>query len=212
MRFLVRWAFRGFLVLIALGVAAVLIKDALLKAIAESQLRAQTGMDVKIGRLETGLFRPTLSVEDLTLYNRPEFGGSPFLVMPDLHVEWDGWALLSRRLHFRLVRVAVSEINVVEARDGRSNFPMNFEDPGIRVPLPAPGSRPILGLDFGGIDTLNLTLHQVRYTNLRNPRKNARVKLDLHNEIIQNVRSMADLTNLLMKVSLRKGVTISGGV
>ncbi len=86
MRFLVRWTFRLVILAAVLAVALILSKDALLKSLAETQIRAQTGMDVRIGKLELGLFSPTLNVEDFKLYNPAEFGGSPLLDVPDLHV------------------------------------------------------------------------------------------------------------------------------
>ena len=114
MKTLFRWVFRLFVLSIVLVVALVLLKDTLVKAIAERQIRAQTGMDVKIGKFELGLLSPTLSIEDFKIYNTAEFGGSPFLVMPELHVECEGSDLMAHRLHLKLVRFNLAEINIVQ--------------------------------------------------------------------------------------------------
>jgi uncharacterized protein involved in outer membrane biogenesis len=211
MKFLVRWAFRGLILLIVLLVALVLLKDTLLKALTESRIRDATGMDVRISRFEVGLLRPTLSIEDFKLYNLPEFGGSPFLVVPDLYAELDPHALLRHQLRFKLVRAAVTELNIVEASSGRSNLRLDGTVAGSAVTRILPDQDLGFGFGFGGVDTLNLTLGQIKYTNLRNPRKSTLVKVGLKNEVLRNVRSLADLTNLVMKVSIQNGVTISSG-
>ena len=62
--------------MILLVVALVLSKDTILKALLERQIRAQTGMDAKIGKLSVGLLSPVATVEKFKLYNAPEFGGT----------------------------------------------------------------------------------------------------------------------------------------
>jgi hypothetical protein len=206
MRFLVRWAFRLFILLLVLAVALVLLKDILAKAFLEHQIRAQSGMEAKVGTVDLGLFSPTITVEDLKLFNRAEFGGSPLLDIPDLHVEYDLAVLARRRLRLRLVRLSLAEMNIVEAKDGRTNVVL-----GVDLGANGPGSqgRQVLGLGFAGIDTLNLTVGKIRYTSLRRPENTAEVKVGLRNEIYTNVRSLADLGDLLLRSSFRNGITIT---
>jgi hypothetical protein len=206
MRFLVRWAFRFFILLLVVTIAIVLLKDMLLKAFTEHCIRSQTGMDVKIGKFEVGLFSPTLTIENLTLYNPAEFGGSPFLDVSDLYLECDARALATRQLHLRLVRLSLTELNIVEGKDGRTNLVLSLD--GLNAPSNGAQRESILGLEFKGIDTLNLSLGTVRYTSLRRPGKGTEIKLRLKNEVITNVRSITDLNHLLMKVLLRNGITI----
>ena len=92
-RFFVRWLFRLFILLVVFTVALILLKDMLVKGLVENQIRARSGMEVKIGNLELGLLAPILSVENFTLYNPAEFGGSAFVDVPDLHLEYEPGAL-----------------------------------------------------------------------------------------------------------------------
>jgi uncharacterized protein involved in outer membrane biogenesis len=209
MKFLVRWAFRLFIVLLVLAVGLVLLKDILAKALAEHQIRAQSGMDVKIGKLELGLFAPTLTVEDLKIFNRAEFGGSPLLEVPDLHIEYDLGALARRRLHLKLVRLSLTEVNVVENREGRTNLVLALDSLDIGAALPSAELQYPIGLEFAGIDTLNLTLGRVKYTSLRRPEKATEVNLGLRNEIYTNIKSLTELRNLVMKTLFRNGITIT---
>src|SRR6266566_3290412 len=86
MKWLFKWCYRLILLLVVAIIALVLFKDAIIKAVVEQRIRARTGMDVKIGRFSVGIFSPVVTIEKLKLYNRPEFGGTPFIDMPELPV------------------------------------------------------------------------------------------------------------------------------
>lgn len=122
MKFIFRWLFRLLILTIVLVVALVLLKDVLIKALVEYRLRAQTGLDARIGRLEMGLLTPTLTIEDLKLYNPAEFGGSLFLDLPELRLEYDRPALAAGRLHLILLRMNLAVVHVVEDKSGQYNL------------------------------------------------------------------------------------------
>jgi hypothetical protein len=206
-RFAVRWAFRGLILVIVLAVALVLLKDILAKALAEHELEARSGLEVKIGSLELGLFEPTVTLEDVKVYNRATFGGSPLLDAPDLHIEYDPGALLNRRLHLNLLRLSLAEINVVETQDGRTNLIIRPDAPDSRPGPPAQPDR-VLGFTFAGIETVNLSLNRLRYTNLKRPDKPTELQLGLRNQIFTKVRSVQELTNLVLKAMFRNGITV----
>jgi hypothetical protein len=148
-------------------------------------------------------------VENLRLYNLAQFGGSPFLDVPDLYLQWDPRALALRNLRLKLVRIALNEVNIVEGRNGQTNLVQILDGLGGSNAPGSPGSSSVFGLRFAGIDTLNLSLGRVKYTSLKRPSRTTELKLDLKNEILMNVRSMADLTNLVMATLFRNGITIT---
>lgn len=207
MRFITRWAFRSLILLIVLVVCLVLLKDTLAKSFVEHRIRIETGMDVRIGKLEVGLFTPMINVQDLKLYNLPEYGGLPFLDMPDLHLEYDLRALFMRRVHFRLVRLYLAELNVVEGRNGHTNVNLSLD----ALTETAPRSASVnfgSGFEFAGIDTLNFTLGKVRYTSLRQAGKETEVKLGLRNRVVTNIKTLHELTNVLIKTLFQNGITV----
>jgi len=57
-RRLFRWALYLFILLVVLIVAAILSLDTIAKQVVQSRLRAETGMDVKIGKMDIGLATP----------------------------------------------------------------------------------------------------------------------------------------------------------
>jgi uncharacterized protein involved in outer membrane biogenesis len=208
MRFLFRWAFRLFLVVIVLAVALLLLKDLLLKTFAESQIRARTGMDARIGKLEVQLLSPTVIVEDLKIFNRAEFGGLPFLDAPDLYIEYNPSALSFGTLRLKLVRLTLADVHVVESREGQTN--VSFSLDSVTSAQASAHTEPpsFYGLRFAGIDTLNLTAGKIVYSSLRRPGERTEVNLGLKDAVITNVKTLGELQDVLARTALRNGITI----
>jgi uncharacterized protein involved in outer membrane biogenesis len=192
MRRLIRWALRLFIVLVILVVAAILLLNTIAKQVLESRLRATTGMDVRIGQIDVGLLSPTVTIENFKLYNTPEFGGSLFIDMPELHMEYDPRAVRSGILHFKFVRLVLTEINVVQDKKGRSNM----QDMDKKNRDAARGGKSSGDdLKFTGIDTLNLTLGKYHALSLASGRGED-IDFGIKDQILHNVKSMADVPSL----------------
>ena len=113
MKRLIRAALYLFIILVVLVVAAVLLLNTIAKQVVESRMRAGTGMETRIGLIDIGLLSPTITIENFKLYNTPDFGGSVFIDMPELHLEYDPRAIRSGKLHFKLVRLNLAEVALV---------------------------------------------------------------------------------------------------
>lgn len=200
MKFVWRWVFRLFLVLVVLVVALLLLKDTLAKSYLESRLHGATGLETRIGRLDIGLLTPTVTFDQFRLYNPPEFGGSPFLDVPELHLEYDRDAALTGRLRLRLLRVALAELHIVENHQGQRNILALHQRLQQRLEEASP-ARPI---EFAGIDTLNLTVGRVRLTNLRQPAQSRTLDLGVRNEIITGIRTEKDLATALTRLLIQR--------
>jgi hypothetical protein len=203
-KFVVRWTFRLVILGIVLLVALILLKDQILKSVLESQMRRSTGMEVKIGSVSTSLMRPELTLEHFVLYNTAEFGGGPFVDIPELHLEYAADAHGRGDLHFKLVRLNLHELNIVENLNGHTNI----VDMSAAMDRIHNGGTNESTVRFNGVDTLNLTVGKIRYINLRKPNRNQEINVNLQNEIVQNVRTWNDMAGLLFKLLLRAGITI----
>jgi hypothetical protein len=199
MKWLFKWVFRLVLLVIGLVVVLVLSKDAILKALVERQIRAQTGMDVKIGKFSVGILSPVVNVENFKLYNPPEFGGTPFLDIPELHVEYDRAALAGRKLHLTLLRLNLAELNVVKNDAGHTNLT------SARWKAPSRGAGRRGGVQFPVIDVLNLSVGKARFMDLKNPKHNREYQPNLQNQIFKNVKSADDWNAILLMIWLRSG-------
>jgi hypothetical protein len=191
---------------IVLAVAAVLLKDTAARALAEQRIRRETGLDARIGKLEFSLLEPKMRFENLVLYNPAEFGGSAFIDVPEMHLEYYRDALAYGRTRLKLLRLNVRELNIVESAAGRTNL-VDLLHRVAPETLDRSGKTNSSGA-FQGIDMLNLTVGKVRYTNLRLPKRNQEMEVNLRNEIVQNVRTEQDLAAILFKVLLRAGITV----
>jgi hypothetical protein len=207
MRFLFRWAFRALLVFLVLLIALVLLKNELAKALAENRIRARTGLETRIHRVELGLFTPTFTVEGLKIYNPAEFGGSPLVDLPELHLEWRLKKAAFQKLHFKLVRLHLRELNIVENKQGQNNFTPFLQT----LQTTSASGKKINALTFAGIDTLNLSLGTLHFLNLNQPQTSRKLDLQIKNRIVTDIHSLSDLEDLILTILLQHGIVLSEG-
>jgi uncharacterized protein involved in outer membrane biogenesis len=201
MRFLFRWAIFLFTILVVVVVAGILLLNTIVKQVMESRLRANTGMDARIGSVDVGLLTPTITIEKFRLYNTPDFGGSLFIDMPELHLEYDPTAFRSGALHFKLVRLNLAEMALIQDKKGR----VNVQVMGKKTQAASGKAKASSGkFNFTGIDTLNLTLGKLRTYNLATDR-GQEIDFNITNQISRNIKSTADLAGLNFLLMARSG-------
>ena len=195
MKRLFRWAFRLVILLLVLTVAGLLLLDTIARDLLAYRIHQKTGLETKIGKLDVGIFDPHITMENFVVYNSAEFGGSPLIDMPELHVEYDRHALFSREWKFRLFRIKIAEVNIVEDTKGR----LNLE--ALRKQLEKTGggggtnaNKGSNGFQFRGIDTLNNTLWgRVNFLSMTNPARVDSLRLTIKNQIFTNIQSAQEL-------------------
>lgn len=206
MKFFFKWALRLFLLLVVLAAVAVFSINPVLRLIMQSSIRAQTGMDAEIGKLSVGLLSPTITIQDLKLYNTPEFGGTLFLSIPEIHAEYDRDALAKSELHVTLLRFNLGELDIVKNQSGQTNIFALAAQPSVKKT--GTSSRAFTketGLEFTGIDALNVSIGKARYIDLGDPQNNREQTFGIENCVVKNVKSAQDLTPLALFIGLRGG-------
>ena len=192
-RLFVRIAVGLFLWFIVLVVVALLLKDVIAKNLTERNLRDSTGMDAKISNLEVGLLTPTLSMEGMKLYNPSEFGGGTFLDMPELRMEYIPDDVRTGKLHFKTLRLHLSELTIVKTKDGKTNLDAldkQMKDKTARDKKKT-DKDPV---EFGGIDELYVTIEKLKFIDLGNPQNNREINLGLKDELGRNLKTEAEIT------------------
>lgn len=202
-RFLFRWLFRGLILAIVLALGLFLAKDNLLREWLIYRLRAVTGLEARLARVESGLLAGQLTLTGLQIFNSAEFGGGPLLRVPDLHLEVDRAALNRREVKLRLVRLDLAELSVVRNQRGQTNLFELYRRASERASPADVGVLSPPGFEFGGIDTLNLSLGTLRLIDLGNPAASRDLNLGVTNEVIRQVRSVADLNPVFVRAMLR---------
>jgi len=151
-KFVFKWVFRVVLAVVCLVVVAAVVLlltyNTILKNIMERNIREQTGMDAEIGRLHVSLTEPAIEIQNLQIYNTTEFGGAPFMNIPEIHIEYDLQALMNRKIHVTLMRLKFAELDIVKNQSGQLNvLAAGGETTGSSIPAApaAPSSqRPVV--------------------------------------------------------------------
>jgi uncharacterized protein involved in outer membrane biogenesis len=211
MKWIFKWLLRLFLAAVALVIVAVVVLllsyNSILRVAMEHQIRAQTGMDAEIGSLKIALTSPTVEIRNLKIRNAPDFGGTPFLDIPEIYAEYDRAALARREIHLKLLRFNLGELDIVKSQAGQTNIFL----PGLKLPAQKTGAggNPLAdfkkqsGYDFTGIDMLNVSIGKMKYIDLKNPQNNREQNIGIDELVIPNVKSLTDLTGLAVDVALR---------
>jgi uncharacterized protein involved in outer membrane biogenesis len=205
MKFFFKWALRLVILVVVLVVVFFLSLDTILRLVMENRIRAQTGMGAEIGKFSLGILNPTITIKDFKLFNPPSFGGTLFLDIPEVHVEYDRAALANRELHVTLLRFNLGELNIVKNEAGQTNIFSIAPPPSGKKSGPPKSFTKETGYTFGGIDVLNVSLGTVRYMDLQDRKNDREQKIGLENLVLKNVKAPTDLAGLAMLVALRSG-------
>ena len=200
MKFVLKWVLRLLILFVALIVIFLLSFDCIVKAMVTRQIRAQSGMDVKIGKLSVGLFSSVITIEDFKLFNPAEFGGTPFLNIRELHVEYDRSSMAHRNLRCRLIRLDIAELSVVKNDAGLTNL-LALQSIKLK-------SKRADDIDFGGITVLNLSVGKLSYVDLKKPARNREFNVNLKNQIYKDVKTTGDLYGVLILIWLRTSFVV----
>ena len=205
---MIKWVFKWLLRLFILAVVLVVIfflsLDPILRVVMENRIRAQTGMDVEIGKFTLGLAEPTITIKDFKLFNPPSFGGTPFLDIPEIHVEYDRAALARREIHVTLMRFNLAELDIVKNQAGQTNI---FSIAALPSAKKSGGGGKSFtketGFEFTGIDVLNVSVGTAKYIDLKDSKNNRTQVIGLDNCVTPNVKSQTELMPMVAIIVLR---------
>ncbi len=204
-KFIFKWLLRLFILAVVLVVIFFLSLDSILRVVMENRIRAQTGMDAEIGKFTLGLAEPTVTIKDFKLFNPPSFGGTPFLDIPEIHVEYDRAALARHEIHVTLLRFNLGELDIVKNEAGQTNIFSIAALPSVKKSGGGGGKSfaKETGFEFTGIDVLNVSVGTAKYIDLKDSKNNRTQVIGLDNCVTPNVKSQADLMPMIAIVVLR---------
>lgn len=194
---LFKWLFILVVLVVAVAVGLLFSKDAIAKAAVEQQIRAQTGMDVKIGKFSLGVLSPIATIEQLTLFNPANFGGTPFLNIREMHIQFDREALAHRELKLKLLKLSITELVVVKNDLGQTNLVALAA-----APKPTKTSEMI---DFKGIEVANFSITTARFLDLKNQRNNREFRWNSQNLVFRDLKTSGDFYHALAQLWEKSG-------
>ena len=101
MRRLFRLLSRLVLLLVLALVLAVVFRNPVLRLVAEWQIEKETGLPAILGRIHVGVASPVVRLENLRLMNSAGWGGTVFLDLPEIELEYVRTGLLFREVRLR---------------------------------------------------------------------------------------------------------------
>lgn len=201
MKKILRWFIAVAALLLVLCVVALLSKDAILKKVTVKRIKAETGLDAKIGGFQLSFSSGSLRLSDFKIQNEPEFGDSALVHIPKFDLVVDSQQAAGGKLRFKEVHFALAELNVVRSKTGELNIDalQKKQIPKTRTKK----QKRDTDLEFGGIDRLYLTLGKLRFTDLKDPRQNAEYDLAVQNEVIENIKTEEELQARIATILIR---------
>ncbi|MEY4917253.1 MAG: hypothetical protein RL616_1166 [Verrucomicrobiota bacterium] len=205
-----KWLLGLFLLGVVLLVIFLLSLDTILRVMMVQNIRAKTGLEAEIGKFHLGLLEPVMTIKDLKIHNPADFGGTPFLTIPEIHVEYDRAALAKNEIHVTLLRFNLGELDIVKNAAGRTNiFSLGLAVPSLPNKEQLAKSQGLAeikkqtGLEFKGIDALNISIGTAKYIDLADAKNNREQNIGIENWVVPNIKTPADLAGLVGFIALR---------
>ena len=196
-------------VVIFLAVVLLVNRDWFAKEIMAQKIRATTGLEAEIGDFSFSILDSEVTLGACRIFNPAQYGGTLFLDVPELHIEYDRAALRRHEIHITLMRVNLHEVDVVKNAAAETNI-MSYIN--TLAPQKSNGGvrtfAPLGGYKFTGIDLLNLSVGMVKFVDLKDQRRNRMVAIGIQNKIYTNVVTSADFPGLSGELWVRGGYIV----
>ncbi|OGW69231.1 MAG: hypothetical protein A2036_03785 [Omnitrophica bacterium GWA2_50_21] len=181
-------------------------RETLLRKGFEYAVTSLTGFETHVGNIHIQIPEAVIHLEDLKIHNPKSFKKDIFVDIPEIYVAPDLAAILKKEsIHFREIRFAVKEVNVVKDEQGVSNISrlssIGQSGAAKQPAQPAPKEK-ASALPFK-VDKLVLTLRKVSFEDHsaglagRIP-KDATVDLHVDKQVYTNITDPNAIVNILI--------------
>ena len=193
-----------------------LLKDQLVRIIINTSAESIVGAPVHIDGLSFGLFKQSIRIKGIKMYNPPGFPREILLDIPEVGADYDLGALMKGELHLPLAIVNLKEMVLIRNKDGKLNVDslkvVQKSEPAKET---KPSEKPSKPMAIR-IDVAKLNLGQVivkDYTQGDPPFIQA-YDIGIHDKTYKNINSAEQFITLLlieaMKPAAIKGAAVYG--
>lgn len=131
-------------VLLACSVILLVVaRNIIVKTAVTKGIKSLTGVDVEIRKIDIGLFRPTVEITSLKVYNPEGFTDKLMADIPLVYVDYDLWGFLKNRAHFNKIKIEINELSVILNQQGK----LNFDSFAMLMPESGGGKPPDVSID-----------------------------------------------------------------
>jgi hypothetical protein len=152
----------GIVAVLALVMVLAVAKNPIARVAVEKGVEKVAGLKMSIGSLNIGILKTLVGIDDLKVFNPPEFEDRVMLDMPEIYVDYNLPAIIGGKIHLRTVRLNMSEFLVVKNAKGELNLnaiKVVKDQKDKKKPTPAEKAK---APDFQ-IDVLELKVGRVTY-------------------------------------------------
>ncbi len=110
------------LIIAVLFIGLFLARNIIVKNVLSAGVKAFTGLGLKAESIDVGIPQTHISVQNLQLFNPPDFSDKVMLNMPEIYIDYDLGAFLNRKVHLEEIRINMQEFVVVKNKDGKLNL------------------------------------------------------------------------------------------
>lgn len=111
------------IVLLIIFIAIVFIgKNLIAKTAITKGVKMVTGLQMDIGSMDVGILNTLVGINDIKLYNPPDYPERIMVDMQEIYVNYDLSAFLKRQAHLEEVRINLKELTVLKDKNGELNI------------------------------------------------------------------------------------------
>ena len=197
--------------LIVVLAVLVLARNVIVKAVAENGVKAVTGMPLSIGKLDLGLSKTLVDIENLVVKNPGGFHETSLVDIPKIFVSYNLPDILKGKVHlkdlefdmkqFTVVKNEKGELNLdrLKALQGTQKAPAQATEPGPKTPAKA---IPIQ------IDMMHLKIGKVVYVDYSGGRPSSKEFSIAFDQSFQNITDLNSVVRLIvLKAMMSSGIS-----
>ena len=106
---------------VLLATAGILSKDAIAKYFIEKEIKS-LGVQLQIEKLHVNVFKSSIMVNNITIYNPPGFRKDVLAEISELYINFSFIKLLSKNIHLAEVKFDLSKLYIEKTKQGKINL------------------------------------------------------------------------------------------
>ncbi|MBL7081407.1 MAG: hypothetical protein ISS44_02420 [Candidatus Omnitrophica bacterium] len=109
-------------ILVIVVAASIFTKDMIARTVVSTGVKAITGLNLSIESMDVGIFKTSIGIKGLRLFNPSGFVDKLMADIPEIYVDYDLGALIKKRLHLETLRLNLKELVVIKNLNGELNL------------------------------------------------------------------------------------------
>lgn len=124
-------------------IALALARNFIVKAAIIKGVEVAAGVEVKIGGVDIGLFKPYARISSLKVYNPDQFTDRLMADIPQIYLDYDFGGILKNKVHLKKLKIEIKELAVVMNERGK----LNINSLAFLLPKPGGAKSPEVKID-----------------------------------------------------------------